>query len=56
MRKKRKTGRSRDDPANLSSGDEAQEEEEEEVQAPGASNTMDVDEYGAAVLDGGYAK
>ena len=55
VRKKRRTQRSRDDPANLSSGDEA-EEEEEEAQAPAASNAMNVDECGDTVLDGGYGK
>ena len=51
MRKKRRTtGRPRDDPANLSSGDEGDEEEQEEE--PGQSGEMEVDEFGDAILDG----
>ena len=50
VRKKRRTGRSRHDPANLSSGDEA----EEELQAPGASNAEGDGQGGEPVLDGGY--
>ena len=48
-KKKRRTGRAREDPANLSSGDEGAEEEEEE---PGQSGDMGVDEFGEAILDG----
>ena len=50
-KKRRKTGRSRDDPANLSSGDEGNEEEEQE---PSPTDAMEVDEWGEPCLDGGY--
>ena len=51
LRKKRRTeDRTRDDPANLSSGDEGNEEEGKQ---PGPSGEMEVDEFGEAVLDGG---
>ena len=50
-KKRRKTGRSRDDPANLSSGDEGNEEEEQE---PSPMDAMEVDDWGEPCLDGGY--